>query len=311
MRLKKCLKCLQSLEPSTLERYGLHENCFTSWFGLKEPEEFTGIERRSESGAPKTPDKTKGWNTSFFHGKFRKYSAILSGESYIFKMKQEDAPELPEVEFVSNQIAKSVGLPVPDFYSIEFYGERTFVTKNFVKKSTNSTLNHINHYLGDSSRYDCETIAHVILSQTTRPYDVDVFVKACLFDSLIGNHDRHGRNLAFVVTPKGISLAPIYDNPSALGIEEGEILQAQFEPRGKIWTKNSTEPTASDYVEEFYRLGQEDAVRDFFGRTNLKKILRLIQESSCSPLMKGALSTLVSRRYEEMKNAIKQRSRPA
>lgn len=30
-----------------------------------------------------------------------------------------------------------------------------------------------------------------------RPYDVEVFYNTVLFDALVGNHDRHGRNLAF------------------------------------------------------------------------------------------------------------------
>ncbi|MBI2340423.1 MAG: HipA domain-containing protein [Deltaproteobacteria bacterium] len=307
---KKCLKCLLPLETGSTPWYGLHEPCFVSWFGLEKPEEFTGIERRSESGAPKASDKTKGWNTSFFHGKFRKYSAILAGDSYIFKMKQEEAPELPDVEFVCNQIARSTGLPVPDFYHIEFHGERAFVTKNFVKRSTTATLNHIYHYLSETDRYDCATIANVI-AQTSRPYDVDIFVRACLFDSLIGNHDRHGRNLAFIATPKGNSLAPIYDNPSALGIETGTILQAEFAPKGKIWTKNSKEPTAKDYVGEFRRLNHEDSVRDFFARVDIDKILGLVWNSACSDLMKSAFSRLLARRYEEMKNAIEQGSKSA
>jgi hypothetical protein len=305
--LKKCLKCLSEISAGK-DKYGLHEDCYVSWFGLTAVEDFTGIERRSESGPPKPSDKSQGWNTSFFHGKFRKYSAVLAGESYIFKMKQDEAPELPDVEYVCNQIAKSIGLPIPEFYCIEFYDERTFVTKNFIKRSTNATLNHIYTFFGENGRYDCETVANVILSRTHRPYDVDVFVRACLFDALIGNHDRHGRNLGLIVTPRGTSLAPIYDNPSALGLEDGRILQAEFAPKGKIWTQNSKEPTSSHYVEEFFRLGHEDSARDFFGRVNTKKIFALIDESACSALMKEALRKLISIRYEELKNAIEQRS---
>lgn len=122
------------------------------------------------------------------------------------------------------------------------------------------------------------------------------------------NHDRHGRNLAFIVTPRGNSLAPIYDNPSALGIETGTILQAEFEPKGKIWTKNSRGPTAKDYIKEFRRLNHEDSIQDFIARVDIDEILALIRNSACSELMKGALGRLVGRRYEEMKNALEKRS---
>jgi len=309
MTEKKCLKCLSTISADSSERYGLHESCFIAWFDLKNFEEFTGIGRRSESGAPKKRESTTNWNTSFFQGQFRKYSAALAGESYIFKLKQDEAPELPDVEYVCNQIAKSTGLHIPDFYCINFFEERTFVTKNFVRKSTNANLAHIYHYLGATDIYDCETLVNIVLAQTGKPYDVDIFVRACLFDALIGNHDRHGRNLGFIVTAKGVSLAPIYDNPSALSLEQGPMLNAHWNPRGKISTKGSKEPSAKDYVDEFFRLGMQNSVCDYFARINPKRIQTLIQESWCSEPMKNALTKLISGRYEELRYAIDQKSK--
>jgi len=67
--------------------------------------------------------------------------------------------------------------------------------------------------------------------------DVSIFIKTLLFDALIGNNDRHGRNLGFIVTSKGSTLSPIYDNVSYLSLESGGMLQAQHNPTGRINTK--------------------------------------------------------------------------
>src|SRR5690606_39155464 len=123
-------------------------------------------------------------NTSFFHGKFKKYSAELEGASYILKMRESDAPELPEVEYLCNQIGDSLSLPVADFYIIDFEGEKVFVTKNFVKRTAPSDLQHIYHFREDS-KHNCEALIQVITEKTKRPYDVGVLIDTILFDSLI------------------------------------------------------------------------------------------------------------------------------
>jgi serine/threonine protein kinase HipA of HipAB toxin-antitoxin module len=52
----------------------------------------------------------------------------------------------------------------------------------------------------------------------------------CLFDALVGNHDRHGRNIALIETRKGHILSPFYDNPSYIGIEDHNLLLAEHNP---------------------------------------------------------------------------------
>ena len=135
--MENCLKCLGPLQESDETQYGLHKACFMTWFALTEASEFTGIERRSSDSKEPTPESglmADNWARSFFHGKFKKYSAHLKEEAFIFKMREEQFPELPNVEFLCNQIAQALGIPVPEFYLISFYGERTFVTKSFIKK---------------------------------------------------------------------------------------------------------------------------------------------------------------------------------
>ena len=301
-----CLKCLAPLNASDeYEETGLHAPCFATWFKLKRSASFGDFQRRQTVSADPGKDKldASSWNTSFFHGRFKKYSASLAGQSYIFKVRELIAPELPDVEYVCNQIAKALGLPVPPFYMVKFGGERAFVTKNFIRKSSGvANLVHIYHHLNPVGPYDCETLLEVILRETGKYADAEIFVKTCLYDALVGNHDRHGRNLALLVTAKGSALAPIYDNVSALRLEQGTFLKADWNPAGKIATKASGEPTAKDYAREFQRLGYGPQVTAFAKRIHLKKLIEIIDASLCSSLMKDALTRVITKRASEITN---------
>ncbi len=303
---KICLRCKSDLSSSEAI-YGLHETCFIDWFELPTPTEFEEFQRRSAASKEPTRGKTiENWNSSFFHGNFRKYSAMLNGESYIIKVMEEKAPELPYVEYLSNQIAENLHLEVPKYYLLEINGSIAFVSQNFVKpKSSTMSLQHIYHYLDSKKKYDCDNLLKAINTETKSYSDIEKFINLCLFDSLIGNHDRHGRNIGLLVTPKGTRLSPIYDNPSALGLESGEWLKSSFSPKGKIEANNNKEPTIKDYVIEFASLGYDDTVINFFNLTKIDKIEQIIENSLCSPLMKTAMKKLTRSRYDEFKMALK------
>jgi hypothetical protein len=305
MSEKICLKCLNIISENKKVHYGLHAACFIDWFQLKQICEFSNLEIRSDTDRKRDKKSHKSWNSSFFHGNYKKYSATLEDESYILKVKEASYPELPDVEYVCNQIAKSMRVPVPDFYLVKLYDERIFVTKNFCKtKSTKMTLDHVYKYLEESDSFNCETLIKLLEKETKRYNDIDTFVKMCLFDSIIGNHDRHGRNIGLIVTAKGLTLSPIYDNPSSLGLESGNFLNMHWSPKGKIFTKSSGEPTSKDYAIEFIRLGHKDIVEDFYSGLKRDEINLLIDKSFCSAAMKNALKKLIHERIEELKNAI-------
>lgn len=300
-----CLKCLKPLQGTSI-KYGLHLDCFSVWFKGSTDDEFVSLKQQSSnSPALNNKSKTYSYNTSFFHGMFKKYSADLGSASFILKMRQDDAPELPEVEYVCNQIGALIGIPVAEHYIINFLGDQTFVTKNFIKKGgTASDLSHIYKYLLEKQEYSCETLLKIIEEQTKRPFHIEVFIQTVLYDALIGNHDRHGSNLGLVVTPTSVSLSPIYDNVSYLGLEKGEMLRADFEPSGKIAVKDDLEPSMKEYVLEFRRLGHEDVVRAFHAKIKMAKIIELIDKSFCSSLMKEALTKMVTKRFKELENAL-------
>lgn len=283
---------------------GLHAECFCKWFDIHEPIDFHDVTARSESKAI----GDVGWsqiNNSFFHGKFRKYSACIGHDSYILKVIQPEFPELPVTEYLCNQLARAVGLDVPDHYMITFQNKLdSFVTKNFMENRPGSDLVHIYRYLEHPENYDCEHLLGIIEKEVQRYEAIVSFIELCLFDSLIGNHDRHGRNIGLIREGEKTLLAPFYDNPCYLALEIPELLGAQHEPRGKVATAKTTDPVMKDYVEEWFRLGFKDEVASFAKRINLQVIENMITSSFLSSARKNAILKLIQKRYQELSNAI-------
>lgn len=221
--------------------------------------------------------------------------------NYILKVQQKEYPELPATEFLSNQIYESLNISIPNYYLVRFPEEQfCFVTKNFMAEFAASDLVHIYHFIKDGMGHDCESLVTIIGEQTGRRIEQERFVYLTLADSLIGNHDRHGRNLGFIQSAKGMKLAPFYDNPSALGLEDHSILGADLQPRGSIFTKESDKPTMKDYVKEWHRLGYGDIVDRFRKHHSLEEIKSLIEKSNISEKRQKALFKLISKRSQEL-----------
>lgn len=290
-----CYRCLKSLGSKT--HYGLHGKCFEEWFGIPYSEKFISLTPKSTQMPHDPTIQNSPYISSFFHGKFKKYAAELAGKKYILKVVQDEFPNLPWVEYVSNKIATQLKIKVPDYYLIRFEEKDCFVSRNFMDKTYWKKLTHLYHYLKKGDKFDVETIKTVIFDITKNPLDVEMFYQTLLFDALIGNHDRHGRNFGFLIRGKTHRLAPIYDNPSYIGVET--LLGADLNPTGKIATKNSMEPSMKDYVLELKRLKAIHTLKMFKKRCSLKKILNIIENSLMIKPVQQAITRLIKKRYEE------------
>jgi hypothetical protein len=292
-----CFKC--GLETTDGKRWhGLHHECFKQWFSLSSLEEFKNIASHHQSD---NPVNNRSINSSFFHGKFRKYSSTLGGCKYILKVVEQDYPELPITEYLCNQIFKSLNINVPPFHLI-FFEEKhfCFVTRNFMEDFPDSSLVHIYHFLESDMLYNCENLLRIIEKKTGRINAKEDFIYLTLADSLIGNNDRHGRNLGLIQTPKGFILSPFYDNPSYLGVEITSLLGADHQPAGAISTQSVSNPTMKDYIHEWERLGFGDVVERFRKAVSLENIQALIKSSYLIPKRKEALLRLLSKRHKEL-----------
>lgn len=294
-----CYKCLEPLLDNHI--HGLHQECFNEWFNIKNGDEEFILTRKT---AGNSNDPFAHLNSSFFHGKFKKYSARLGSSGYIIKVLQEPFIDLPAMEYLCNQIAVVLKLSVPEFYLIKLEGKfDAFISKNFMEKYFDANLLHLYRFMNERP-FDVANIIHTIIEQTASHLEIERFIQVCLFDALIGNHDRHGRNLAFIQTVKGKFLSPFYDNPSCLGIEEEWLLKAILEPCGKIHTAKSTEPKMREYAVEFCQLGYFVFVQEFLNSIDMLKIRSIVSKSFISSNRKYALLSLVERRMQELKQTV-------
>ena len=78
------------------------------------------------------------------------------------------------------------------------------------------------------------------------------------------------------------------------------MLEAQHSPRGKIYTKESNEPSLIDYVKEINRLGYNEVIDNFKKKCNLDSIKKIFLESDLTEKRKKAIIKLVTERYQEL-----------
>lgn len=71
------------------------------------------------------------------------------------------------------------------------------------------------------------------------------------------------------------------------------MLKADFNPKGRISTSATLEPSMRDYVKELKKLGFGDDIQEFYKSIKLSQLYLVIDESFCSTLMKEAIKALI------------------
>ena len=308
-----CLKCRKPIKNQSI--YGLHKACYKNWFDLPGTSLFDHLDPKKQSNSSSLSNIKKKADT-FYHGQYLKYSAQLNEVKYILKVQQDKYPDLPGTEYTCNQIAVLLGVKVPQYYLIKFQSTSdqnskkksktslTFVTKNFMQNFT-GTLNHIYKFLPKGDQYyTCEKLIKIIQKQTNKPKAEERFVEICLFDALIGNNDRHGRNLGIIDTGKNQTLAPMYDNPSYMGIAKDELLDIPFNISGCIQTSNSKKPTVTDYLKEFKKLGFSKVCTHFIEKliNRYPEIIKEVKHSEISKRRKIAFIKFLNNRRQDFQD---------
>ncbi len=297
--MRTCVKCSKALEPSEAYKfYGVHRQCFMAWFRLPVFQYFEDFDHQESSSSDLYNKRVK---STFLHGNYLKYTAYLNKQSYIIKIQEEKAPELPGMEYTCNKIAQTLSITVPPFYYLMFVEKPAFITKNFMHGSV-GTLNHIYKYLPEGEKHhSCKEIIKVIERETGKLTDIFRFIEICLFDALIGNNDRHGRNLGIINNRGKKTLSPMYDNPSYFGVIEDSMLSIDFNPSGSIWTSGSKRPKVREYLKEFKEMRYEK-VSDHFKKklfSKLNAIRKNIKNSPISEKRRKAFLEFIEKRAEE------------
>lgn len=182
---------------------------------------------------------------------------LSSGQGYLFKAAHDWQAQQMWSEILAYELSFHFGVPVPPaFAAIDSNtGEAGVLIELFYRyPRPTARLVHAADYMQD----------HFIAGRKGRPHAVrenlalcralkapayyEWWAKAVLFDSLLGNVDRHSENWGFIFERKddaqSVTLAPLYDNGTSLGYN---ILEERLDP---AWTL--------EQIEQFVRKGKHD-----------------------------------------------------
>lgn len=294
-----CPICYKSIAND--HHYGNHLQCFESKYTYLK--DFSSLRQKSSKSEDDQNSIKSTVGSSFYHGKFKKYAGKLREDNYILKFREEEHPELPYIEYTSNQIAEFIGLDVPQFGLIHINNNPIFITRNFMDFHSNAQLHHLYHYFKEDESFNLKVILGIIRDKTGNLNFIEKFIQCILYDSLVGNHDRHGRNIAFINMPGNKTiLSPFYDNPSSIGIEHPDSLFFSLNPISRVGTSKNTQPSTTELIDEIITLGHRELFNNWINSIDIKAIQNIIQRSFASESRKEAFLKLVNSRYEEMTN---------
>jgi serine/threonine-protein kinase HipA len=173
------------------------------------------------------------------------------GGSWIVKLPSSRYPDVPENEFAMMELARRVGIAVPETRLIPIneisgipsettsLGERAFVIRRF-DRSAPGELIHIEDfaqvfgvypeekYGRPGQRASYRNIADVLRAETGEP-GVSEFIRRLVFNILIGNADMHLKNWSLIYqNRRRPELSPAYDFVSTIAYIPDDKLALTF-----------------------------------------------------------------------------------
>jgi len=169
------------------------------------------------------------------------------GGSWIVKLPSERHKDVPENEFAMMELARRVGLDVPDTKllpleeirglppEVSGLGSQAFVIKRFDRLDGGIRV-HIEDFaqvfgvypVNKYQKANYEMIASVLAAETGQP-GVAEFIRRFTFNALIGNGDMHLKNWSVSYPDKRTAaIAPVYDFVSTLLYVPKERLALNF-----------------------------------------------------------------------------------
>jgi serine/threonine-protein kinase HipA len=169
------------------------------------------------------------------------------GGSWIVKLPSANFPNVPENEFAMMELARRVGIAVPETgliplsrisglpSGIDAVGEHAYVIKRF-DRAANGERIHIEDFAQVFAVYperkyeraSYRNIAEVLWAETGEAGIVE-FIRRLVFNALIGNADMHLKNWSLIYPDRHhASLAPAYDFVSTIAYLPDDRLALTF-----------------------------------------------------------------------------------
>lgn len=141
---------------------------------------------------------------------------------YLFKIPTEGTGG-HWAEFIASTIGMKLGFDTVEVKLAKHQGTVGTISKNFRTK-VEEFYEGGDLFLAQFENFDRYSLTYYELPNIIdilTPYNLEKeFIALPIFDALIANNDRHCDNWGVLSGPKGIHLAPIYDNGSSLGFNE-------------------------------------------------------------------------------------------
>ena len=123
-----------------------------------------------------------------------------------------DPKNMGQMEFQSNEIARSCGIQVPDFKLIQgkYFASKRFDMENGERlhiATAGALLNESIH----NPKIDYKILLHLTGFLTQNPTEVEEIFRRMVFNVLIENKDDHVKNFSFICREGKWSLSPAYD----------------------------------------------------------------------------------------------------
>ena len=126
-------------------------------------------------------------------------------------------------EYIASKVGGQLGFPTAEIELSNYRGTIGTISKNF-RSQTEELYEGGDLFVARFEKFDRRSLTYYELPhilEILSEYSLEnTFVALPVYDALIANNDRHCDNWGVLSGPKGIRLAPIYDNGSSLGFNE-------------------------------------------------------------------------------------------
>ena len=246
-------------------------------------------------------------NTPVYPGAFLKYGVVIDKVEYLLKTSGTHI-DMAEGELVSNRLATLFGLNVPSFRKCVSKGSVFFGSVDFTKNNNEHVrLHHFSELMPEYPQdWDCLHIIEKIREVSSSPdEDVASFVRMIVFDSVVGNNDRHSKNIGFLSTSAGLRLSPFYDNCSYVALMNKIDTKLNVVIRGVVGAGSESEPTLKDYVECLECLGFGGLLAEISSGVDLSGALAVIKAGKMRGWRKEWFSQHVDKQLKLLRSLCK------
>ena len=260
-----------------------------------------------------------------YGGSEKKIGILIDNEKYIVKFQKDSMTGLRfnhVSEYLGSHIFALLGFDAQETYLGTYNNQNVVIMKDFL--SAGAQFVPFNE-VGESSldvdkekvQYtytDIMKMLHANKKLTDVDKTIDVFWDMYIVDALIGNFDRHGMNWGFIKKDNRYSLAPIFDNGSALFPQMNDeeemlrIINDQKEIDKRVYEFPTSQIKLRGKKTSYYKVINSlqfkqcnTALVRIYNRINMEALYKLIDDLDCiTPTHKQFYKEMLQNRDEKI-----------